>query len=353
MAEAMISTPLLHETDFSHDAVARLLHAAGLPTELDWSPVSGGANNRVYCANTVNEKVLLKLYFQSEGDGRDRLRGEHCFYGLAEKNGLDSVPRVLGWDIEQRLAIFEFIEGRKLDAAEVTADHVRAAARFVASTNEALDEIVSFKDEPIASEASFSFDQHLATVQARVDKLKSLPVHDDLDADALSWINQELAPAWLRVRHKAAALASELPLGGANVLSESQRWISPSDFGFHNALLEDNRVLKFFDFEYAGWDDPAKLVADFFCQPAVPVPLALWDEFIGGLSACSRWQPEAAHRARLLLPVYRIKWCCIMMNEFLAQEARRRYFSSPKMEDRRVLQFSKARASLEHLVSSK
>ena len=31
----------------------------------------------------------------------------------------------------------------------------------------------------------------------------------------------------------------------------------------------------FLDFEYAGRDDPAKLVSDFFCQPEIPVPLII------------------------------------------------------------------------------
>ena len=38
---------------------------------------------------------------------------------------------------------------------------------------------------------------------------------------------------------------------------------SPSDFGFHNALLKDNGKLCFLDFEYFGRDDPVKLMADF------------------------------------------------------------------------------------------
>ena len=45
-------------------------------------------------------------------------------------------------------------------------------------------------------------------------------------------------------------------------------------FGFRLSQCARNGrtgELCFLDFEYAGWDDPAKMVADFFCQPAVPV----------------------------------------------------------------------------------
>ena len=44
---------------------------------------------------------------------------------------------------------------------------------------------------------------------------------------------------------------------------------SPSDFGFHNTILEDDGDLKFLDFEYFGRDDPAKLMADFIWHPGM------------------------------------------------------------------------------------
>ena len=56
--------------------------------------------------------------------------------------------------------------------------------------------------------------------------------------------------------------------------------MSPSDFGFHNALATPGGRLVFIDFEYAGWDDPAKLANDFFCQPAVPVDARFYDDFV-------------------------------------------------------------------------
>lgn len=346
MAGPLTPNPAGGQAGFPQEAAAKLMQAAGLPDSVEWSPVRGGANNRVFSATTPNGKVLLKIYYQSESDGRDRFRGERCFYGLAQKAGLSSVPRALGWDPGGRLALFEFIEGRKLEAGEVAAGHVRAAARLVASVNETLDGAGDLGNQPVASEACFGFAQHLAAVQARVDRLCALPVHDDLDAEAAAWIHGELVPAWAEVRGEATVRAAQERLDAIEVLPQSQRWISPSDFGFHNALMEPTGTFRFFDFEYAGWDDPAKLAADFFCQPAVPVPVGLWNEFASGLAACHRWHPAAGTRARLLLPAYRVKWCCIMMNEFLAAEARRRYFSSSEMVDTRTAQLAKASAAL-------
>ena len=66
----------------------------------------------------------------------------------------------------------------------------------------------------------------------------------------------------------------------SSALSPDDCCLSPSDFGFHNALVDDDGQVTFLDFEYAGRDDPAKLVSDFFCQPEIPVPLDYHATFI-------------------------------------------------------------------------
>ena len=53
-----------------------------------------------------------------------------------------------------------------------------------------------------------------------------------------------------------------------NYFSAICRMPSPSDFGFHNILCKDG-ILNFVDFEYAGTDDIAKLLADFSLMPEI------------------------------------------------------------------------------------
>ena len=42
-----------------------------------------------------------------------------------------------------------------------------------------------------------------------------------------------------------------------DAIDSNQCCILPGDFGFHNAIRTTKGV-KFIDFEFAGWDDPAK-----------------------------------------------------------------------------------------------
>jgi hypothetical protein len=127
--------------------------------------------------------------------------------------------------------------------------------------------------------------------------------------------------------------------------------VSPSDFGFHNALLEFDDRVRFLDFEYAGWDDPAKLICDFFCQPAVPVPPRFFEPFTQAIAACYPHPEMVIGRTRLLMPVYRVKWVCIRLNEFLPTGNRRRQFSldAEQVDTRRTLQLDAARVALSQL----
>ena len=108
--------------------------------------------------------------------------------------------------------------------------------------------------------------------------------------------------------------------------------------------MEKNGKLRFIDFEYAGWDDPAKLVCDFFCQLAIPVPLRYLPMFIEQISINAKIPDLMAKRVEILLPVYRVKWCCIILNDFLDVHSKRRHFASNKTSiQRKPKQLEKAK----------
>jgi hypothetical protein len=129
-------------------------------------------------------------------------------------------------------------------------------------------------------------------------------------------------------------------------LPSGARCISPSDFGFHNSIVKTDGALVFLDFEYAGWDDPAKMVCDFFCQPAVPVPTREFERFsIDVARAVGASSNLFSARCHLLLPLYRVKWCGIMLNEFVRADRGRRAFAlgDEVAESRKVAQLAAAR----------
>ncbi|MCC6231295.1 MAG: phosphotransferase, partial [Verrucomicrobiales bacterium] len=324
--------------DEAHDARVRaFLARCGLPEPVAWTPLPGGANNRVFLVRSAGTTRVLKRYFHHPADTRDRFGAERAFYTWAWDHGLRSVPEPLGWDAEARLGLFAQVEGRKLEARDVDATRVNEAAELVMALNASRFE-PGAAGIPAASEACFSVAAHLACVERRVTRLREMSPESELDQEAASLVREELVPAWQEVgaELRRGPTAEELPLAA--------RVISPSDFGYHNALLAADGRLRFLDFEYAGWDDPAKLVCDFFCQPQVPVDWRHWPALVGALERGIPGLEGLEARARRLFPAYQIKWCCIILNEFLRGDRARRAFAhgAEAVESRKRAQLDKA-----------
>jgi hypothetical protein len=90
------------------------------------------------------------------------------------------------------------------------------------------------------------------------------------------------------------------------------------------------------------------LCCDFFCQPQLPVDGCHREGFIAGLASALQLDPGFRERVRLLQPAYQVKWCCIMLNEFVRSDRARREFAkgAADADERRRAQLEKARASL-------
>lgn len=295
----------------------------GIRGEFQTDRIPAGGNNRVYRLRTGVGDRVLKVYFRSPSDSRDRLGAERSFYDFAWGSGVRRTPEPFGWDTENQLGLFSFVEGRKLEPDEVNESAVGQALDFVVELNRSRNEAIA-QNVPVASEACFKVEDHLEIVQRRVTRLRQIEPFSVIDSEAAAFVRDQLEPLWTKIRD---AIAKGMERDGLRrLLSQNERCLSPSDFGFHNALRRGDGTLMFFDFEYAGWDDPAKLICDFFSQPQIPTASSYWDMFVGRLSS-GLSGVSLRDRAELLLPAYQIKWCCIMLNEFLRSDWGRREFA--------------------------
>lgn len=334
----MDSADLIEDQDFT-----ALLQAAGkTPDGRSVVACSGGGNNRVFIIYAGGRRLIAKCYFTHPSDSRDRLRAEYAFLDYAHHLGLTCVPRPLACLPDKRMALYEFIDGSKFQPGDVAAHHIADAIEFLRRLNG--PERRRMKETlPDASEACFSITTHIAAVRRRIARLLDIPAATSVDAAAMLFIKRlKRAFDSVAVGILAAAVNSNMDVD--SVLADELRCISPSDFGFHNALLGPDGKLFFLDFEYAGWDDPAKMVCDFFCQPAIPVDERHFDDFLKRVMAFSPDPASLIIRARILLPLFRMKWCCIVLNEFLPESAQRRRFADPSAdpEECKRVQLSKA-----------
>lgn len=309
----------------SESPILATLQHAGWSDDIRLRPIGVTGNNHVLLAETADRTFLVKQYFQHPDDPRNRFETERAFYTFLWGANLRAVPEPIAWYPEERLALLEYVRGEKPAAA--TLDLVQESIGFLIQINRERDAAAA-SSLPLASEACFSVAEHLATVDRRIERLGKIVPESSRHEAAIAFVQERLAPGWVALRRETERAVA----GTDRTLAESERCISPSDFGFHNTIRSGDGRLRFFDFEYAGWDDPAKTVCDFFCQPAVPVPNewlpAVLDQIHGAFGG-----PELAARVTLLLPVYQTKWCCIMLNDFLPAGNQRRAFSNPDVRD--------------------
>lgn len=310
-------------------------------------PFAASGNNRVFAVTAVERRYAAKVYFRHPADKRDRLQAEYAFLTCATRAGIQCVPRPVACDPLNGIGVYEYIEGRKLEATEIDTACIDQAAQFILQLNQKSAHDTG-QDLPNASEACFSIDEHFAMVDGRIARLAGVAETEPLDREAREFV-AALTARWQKAKAEILRGAQAAGINPAETLLE--RCISPSDFGFHNALATHDRGICFIDFEYAGWDDPAKLAGDFFSHPAVAVDAAHFDRFVEIAMAYSANPAALSARAHILLPVFQVKWCCIILNEFLPDSAQRRRFADPTRDvaTRKREQLAKAFALFERI----
>jgi hypothetical protein len=329
------------------DAIGCLIAKAGFCGDFHLHQLTGGSNNKVFRVDMGGSCALLKVYFQHPDDPRDRLGAEYGFCRFAWEHGLRTLPKPWACDVQHRLGLYEFIEGRQPQPHEITEKMVTEAASFYLELNQHRKRPRAL-ELPSASEACFSTSDHLRCVERRLQRLHEVNGTSDIDREALSFVRNDLSRTWEKVLDTVKRRAREIDLPLDAEIEREESCLSPSDFGFHNAICTSGDSLRFIDFEYAGWDDPSKLVCDFFCQPAIPAPLDCYESFADAVVSVLPNRQMHLQRMAILLPVYQIKWCCILLNDFLPAGIARRNFacSNLVLEEQKAMQLKKAHQAL-------
>ena len=308
------------------DGVFELLSEIGVHCNFKLTPLQGGRNNKVFRLDADGKSFLLKSYFFSPQDSRDRLYHEFSFTNFAWTCGIYTVPKPFASLPERRIALYEFIDGLPANQRVTNKEDIRQASDFILSLHRHRANNLAL-ELPAASEACFSIEEHVINTTKRISRLSQIELADDFDQSAKERIERILKPLWCEVSIFIDMKKKKYPLIG-RTLSFEERWISPSDFGFHNAVEEKEGRLRFIDFEYAGWDDPAKLLCDFSNQPDRLLDPAVSHELINSVIAQDVDPEFLRFRYLLLEPLYQIKWACIILNDFLPFGSQRRKFTN-------------------------
>jgi hypothetical protein len=312
-------------------------------------PIGGGRNSRVYKLTIAGQaRFVAKLYFRNNIDKRDRLMVEFTSLRFLRDHGISSVPEPIAISPQLGYGIYEYIPGIPI-GSKCSFRFVKAAVSFATE----LRGLTYAADHlGFASEACFSLRSALENIKYRLNRLQNLEKSDH-DISLQDYLNSDFIPAFREVSRWCESESIRVGINIDGEIAPQERTLSPSDFGCHNALLRSDGQIAFLDFEYFGWDDPAKLVSDFLLHPAMDLGPRLKRQFVTKI--LEEFQPNLQLRRRisLLYPLLGLKWCMILLNEFIPNDLSRRNFAAlsthNNLVDVRTKQLCKAARMLEQI----
>ena len=268
----------------------------------------GRGNSQIYQLWGADEKkYALKIYPDAQLDNRPRLATEIYVSNTLANAGFP-VPKAVESSFGLNWGVYEWIDGEVITGSQE--DFIEQSFFFIKKLQ--CDELRhQFLDAPLASEACLSGEELIGQIKKRLNRLLIIP-----DSRLQRFLNLEFLPIF-----NSVAINVELTLceDFFKLLPIQLQVLSPSDFGSHNALVDYKNKYHYYDFEYFGWDDPVKLVSDFFWHPGMDLTesakikwLALTEEFFA---------KDLSYKTRLkfYLPLFGLRWCLIILNEFMPE----------------------------------
>ncbi|MBI3252240.1 MAG: hypothetical protein HYZ52_02825 [Candidatus Omnitrophica bacterium] len=305
--------------------------------------LEGGRNSRVFRVDLGPARsVVVKAYARL-----DRLRIEFSTLEFLWSHGVRIIPEPLSANPDMGCAVYQFIAGERIHPSEVSNGDIDAAVSFLGALRD-LGQSPDAQALPLASEACWTLGEIFHSIEQRLDRFAGLLGKGEPWRQLRCFFAEDFLPELAAVRQWSEEC------GGAlwnNPISVDRKTLSPSDFGFHNAIRQPDGALVFLDFEHFGWDDPAKMAADFLLHPHESMAFGynLKQRFLAQLltrlDSSRSWLEE---RIRLVMPLYSLKWSVILLNEFVPTHLARRRFAGNGNHGEELLlaQLQKARAML-------
>ena len=272
--------------------------------------LSGGMNNNVYMCRSKEKKWVIKGYPQWNNVGRtDRMQAEVDFLRYTASVAPGFTPTLIEVDTLRRCTVLEHVSGKTYEEGVTpNKDEIQEAFCFYNKLNSDL-ELAKRLIRLDAGEGFLSLREHMDNVRARIAAMGTghLPTKYKRQSEEIL--------QHLRARSEKAAIILEDHISSGTVkdtIDINERCISPSDFGFHNAIRTRSRVV-FIDFEFAGWDDPAKFCIDFTLQQRNPVNLRPID--VASILFPDKFR-LMSRRLNVMREILLLKWFCIILGIF-------------------------------------
>src|SRR5580658_95916 len=274
----------------------------------DVEPMLDGGNARLRRVRDADGGCrVVKAYAR---DGRDRARREHDALRWMRGAGVDEVPSALFVDEATEVAVLQHLEGSRPGPGADVDSLAERCADFVLRLA-ALGRTAPPGSFGLAADARIRLGDYARAVERRLTRVVQ---GSRANPAARELVSNEVEPIARTALSSFARAVKTLGLDLERELPDRERIPSPSDFGLHNVLLDKHNRVWFLDFEYFGWDDPAKLMADFLHTMAHDVEPAKRSRFVELVVAGLPEGLAAASRLEAIDHLVGVEWILIVLN---------------------------------------
>ena len=279
--------------------------------------ISGQGNSRIYnLISNDGRQYALKIYPDNFVGEKSRLKIEFNTLKFLKTNGFNNISESVSKNDDLNIGIYSWIDGYRISKPEK--QDLKQLLRFVQQLYNVSKKSHNSKIES-ATEACLSGLELSNQIEMRLSRLK--PISNNYP-HLKKFLECLFDPMW---RDFKQHMFKNWPESSREKkLDPKYSILSPSDFGFHNALKIDDKII-FLDFEYFGWDDPVKLTADFIWHPAMELDPQLVIDWEDGMIDLFSEDPDYMKRLNAAKPIYGLRWILILLNEFLPGFAERRH----------------------------
>lgn len=291
-------------------------------------------NNSLWKATLSDgRRVLVKRYLVDARDRRERGLAEFRALRLLWDNGIRNIPEPLYLEPGGAFAVTSWLDGRDLRRGRAGAAEVEQAADFARRLSGLRPG--SF---PEAADSRRCLADYVRHIERRLARVRDGAAALKGRSEARRFVAERVVPLKERILARFFAEADRLDLDLEKALPPRLRVLSPSDFGFHNALQGKNGRMSFLDFEYFGQDDPAKLACDFCHHVGFSLSPKLRRLFVRRLAA-GLPEPEAfLRRVDLVYDLIGLEWLLIVLNVLSPETRARRKFADPSLSESALIE---------------
>lgn len=260
-------------------------------------------NSNVYkLIDENNHSFILKEYPNEQLQIKPRLKNELNALNLLQN--FNNVPKIISFNEEFNLIILKYVEGKRIN--KITAKNISQAINFLAKLHEMSKKIYSYQ---YATEACLKANDLIDQIDIRLKNL------DSVDNKDIRKTLKKLTKLYIELKNRAYDMWPEDNI--EKNLNRKFLTFSPSDFGFHNAIIDKNKYITFIDFEYFGLDDPVKLLSDFLWHPALSLTTNQKILFTKKFFKIFENDYLLKKRLNAAYSLYGMRWCLIILNKVL------------------------------------